>query len=311
MPSIELTTSGLLTTIQDSGRKGQEHWGIMVGGWMDDYASCWANRLVGNGSDSAVLEMTLLGPDFTSEEEGWFAWTGANFAVTVNGHPWPSGTARLISSGSLVHFGSCTEGVRAYLAAAGGFVGERLYGSASTDLVAGFGGSRGRPLRSGDVVAYRGGDAGPWRAPVDTMIRSDQVRILPGARLDRMASDAWSRLVQNRYRVSPRSDRVGIRLTGPALSDAPQVGNGISEGMTIGAIQAPPSGELLLLAKSRGSIGGYPTIAHVITADWPIMAQLRPGQEIQLVPVDLETASLALAERRRAMELALMTNKCT
>ncbi|NMP25185.1 biotin/lipoyl-binding protein [Sulfobacillus sp. DSM 109850] len=170
----------------------------------------------------------------------------------------------------------------------------------STDLVGGFGGLEGRALRPGDVVTYAGGKAEWLSAPTETLITDRQVRILPGARRDQLPAEMWMRLLSQRFQVSTRSNRVGIRLEGPPLADASLKGDAISEGMAVGSIQAPPSGELLVLTKGRGSIGGYPTLAHVIMADWPILAQLRPGQAVSFTEVDQDQARHALLERRRA-----------
>ena len=306
MPRLKVVKPGLLTTIQDAGRRGFEHLGVMVGGWMDDCSSCWANRLVGNVQGTAVLEITLMGPELVAEGDGWLAWTGADFEVTVEGTPWPSGTSRYIRDGESIRFGVCKDGARAYLAAAGGFLGDEVLGSRSTDLIAGIGGMGGRQIAKGDVLSYAGGPAKWASALVGTMIRDKRLRILPGVRRDWLAAEAWDRLVGEAYRVNARSNRVGIRLDGPELAGRAPKGDAISEGMAIGAVQAPPSGELLVLTKSRGSIGGYPTLAHVITADWPVLAQLRPGEEVTFQEVDQEEAYRALSERRREMAQPLI-----
>lgn len=305
MPRLNVLKPGLLTTIQDAGRRGFEDLGVMIGGWMDDYASFWANRLLGNDADAAALEITLMGPELVADGDGWLALAGAEMMATIDGEPWPSGTSRHVQDGQRIRLGASTTGARAYLAAAGGFIGQRVFGSTSTDLVGGFGGLAGRAIRVGDVITYTGGGAEVLCAPVATWISDQTIRVLPGARRDRLPGEMWRRLLSERFRVSARSNRVGIRLEGPALVDTSPKGDAISEGMAVGAIQAPPSGELLILTKERGSIGGYPTLAHVIVADWPILAQLRPGQEVSFVDVDQDQAREALMSRRRAATVPL------
>lgn len=287
---IEVRSPGLLTTVQDRGRRGYEHLGVMVGGVLDDYAAAWANRLLGNPPDAAVLEITLVGPTLAVLEGGWAALAGADLQARVDGEPWPPGTAKKLPPGSLVSFGRAVRGARAYLAFAGGLDVPPVLDSRSTDLVSGFGGLGGRALAAGDRLRFGDLEAEPVRAPVDTCLARDVVRVLPGVRLERFPPTALERLAQGVFRVSPRSDRVGLRLEGPAVVDAPMPSDAISEAMAIGAVEVPPSGELLVLLKSRGTIGGYATLANVITADLPVLAQLRPGESVRFRVVGEEEA---------------------
>ncbi|MCL8206905.1 MAG: 5-oxoprolinase/urea amidolyase family protein [Actinomycetia bacterium] len=278
---IEVQAPGLLTTVQDRGRRGYEHLGVMVGGVLDDYAAAWANRLLGNPPEAAVLEMTLVGPTLAVVEGGWAALAGADLGARVDGEPWPPGTARRLAAGSVVRFGRAVRGARAYLAFAGGLDVPPVLGSRATDLVSGFGGVEGRALVAGDRLRFGDQEAEPARAPVDTCLVRDVVRVLPGVRLERFPPTALERLAQGVWRVSPRSDRVGLRLEGPPVVDTPMPSDAISEAMAIGAVEVPPSGELLVLLKARGTIGGYATLAHVVTADLPVLAQLRPGESVR------------------------------
>jgi biotin-dependent carboxylase-like uncharacterized protein len=287
---IEVRSPGLLTTVQDQGRRGYEHFGVMVGGVLDDYAAAWANRLLGNPPDAAMLEITLVGPTLTVLEGGWAALAGADLQARVDGEPWPPGTARKLLAGSVVSFGRAVRGARAYLAFAGGLDVPPVLGSRSTDLVSGFGGFFGRALAPGDRIRFGDHEAEPARAPVDTCVWREVVRVLPGVRAERFPPTALERLTQGLFRVSPHSDRVGLRLEGPAVVDTPMPSDAISEAMAVGAVEVPPSGELLVLLKSRGTIGGYATLANVITADLPVLAQLRPGDRVRFTVVGEEQA---------------------
>ncbi len=306
MGVISVARPGLLTTVQDAGRKGYEHLGVMVGGWLDDWAAAWANRLVGNPLDRALLEITLLGPVLTVEEEGWAALAGADLGALVNGEEWLPGESRWLGAGDEIRFSGAKRGARAYLALAGELGADRIFGSQSTDLVAKFGGIGGRALKVGDRLTFSGGAANAaWAAPLDTLQLGPVIRVLPGVRVERFPHDALERLVSGQFRVSTHSDRVGLRLEGDAVTDAPMASASLSEGMAIGAIEVPPSGELLVLMKSRGSIGGYPTLAHVIRADWPRLAQLKPGERVQFQLVDLAEAERAMAAERSMLSLPL------
>lgn len=298
MGAIRVLKPGLQTTIQDQGRRGYEHYGVMVGGWLDDYAASWANRLLENDENAPVLEVTIMGPEFVAETNGWASLAGADLGTTINGEPWRPGTSRELLTGDHVGFGRPHHGARAYLGFAGGIEGDVVLGSRSTDMVGRFGGRGGRPLAAGDILTYAGGVRQPAIAPVETCIVSDTVRVLPGARVDRFPAGALDRMTSAEFRASPRSNQVGLRLEGPPVTTVPSSGDGISEGMAIGSVEVSPSGELLVLLKSRGSIGGYPTLAHVITADWPILAQTRPGDIVKFTTVSFHDARVALAERR-------------
>ena len=306
MPHLKVVKPGLQTTIQDAGRLGYEHLGIMVGGWLDDYAGRWANRLLHNALGEAVLEMTLVGPELVAEDEGWLALTGADFGAMVAGQPWLPGSTWYVHARDRIRFGVAKNGVRGYLAGAGGILGDQVLGSCSTDLTAQFGGMHGRALQTGDVVEYGGGPGTLVSAPVNTVVVDKGLRVLPGSHRNRIPSEVWERLIHGSFRVNSRSDRVGIRLDGEKPPYTISASESISEGMAIGSIQAPPSGELLILTKSRGSIGGYPTLGHVITADWPILAQLRPRDVVTFITVDAEQAHNVLLEREKLLSLPLV-----
>ncbi|MHB1502322.1 MAG: biotin/lipoyl-containing protein [Candidatus Dormibacteria bacterium] len=297
MPRIKVLRAGLQSSVQDAGRRGLEHLGVTVGGWVDDFAPRWANRLLGNDLGAAVLEFTLLGPDLEAADPGWVALTGADMGAAVNGRTWPPGTTRQLLAGDRLTFGGATRGARAYLAAAGGIDVPVVLASKSTDLVAGFGGLGGRALQPGDEVRYMGGGAESVRAPVDTCRLESRIRILSGVRSERFPPESWQRLVGGSHRVTDQSDRLGLRLHGPAISDTPVRGDHLSEGMAIGSIEVAPSGELLVLLKARGSIGGYSTLAHVAAVDWPTLGQLGPGDEVRFVEVGAAGALNLLQER--------------
>ena len=140
MARAKVVSPGLLTSVQDLGRHGYEHLGVMVGGALDDFAAIWANRLLGNPPGAAVLEATLLGPTLEALDQGYVSLTGADLGATLDGSPWPPGSVRRLAPGSVIRFSSRRRGARAYMGFAGGIDVPSVLGSRSTDLVAGFGG---------------------------------------------------------------------------------------------------------------------------------------------------------------------------
>lgn len=307
MPRVRIVKAGMQTSVQDEGRRGFEHLGVMVGGWVDDFAPRWANRLLGNATGAAVLEFTLLGPEIEALDAGWVALAGANMSAAANGVPWSPGSTCYLHAGDQLTFGSAAQGARAYLGFAGGIDVPAVFSSRSTDLLGRFGGFAGRVLKPGDELSYAGGTADFRRAPVETCLRGSKVRVLRGVGSEHFPPESWDRLLHGSYRMTDRSDRVGLRLEGPAIADTPMRGDHLSEGIAIGSIEVPPSGELLVLLKSRGSIGGYATLAHVAAVDWPTLGQLSPGDEVSFVEVDTVSAEALLREREALFNLEPLT----
>ncbi len=295
---------GLYTTIQDLGRAGFQHLGIPVAGAMDRFACRAANRLVGNADTAALLEATVSGPELVFEEEAVVAVTGGDLTPRLNAAPLPLWTAVSVPRGSVVSFGSRRTGARAYVVVAGGLAVPQVLGSRSTHAGSGLGGLHGRPLAAGDRL-----QAGRPACPLVDLVgrswperarpgyrASPDLRILPGPHAHLFDHAAWSAFTAARYRLSPSSDRMGFRLTGPEVAPL-KTGEMLSEAVPFGAVQIPPDGRPILLMADRQTTGGYPVIAVVITADLPLAAQLMPGDSLGFNVVDLKTAHDLLAEQ--------------
>ncbi|MCY0864726.1 MAG: 5-oxoprolinase/urea amidolyase family protein [Sulfobacillus sp.] len=300
MVSVRVVRPGLMTSVQDPGRWGYEHLGVAVAGVLDDYAAGWANRLLDNPPDAAVLELTISGPELVVESSGYLALAGADLSASIDGRPWNPGEVQRVETGETIRFGARRRGARAYMAFPGGIDVPPVLGSRATDVLLGIGGVEGRPLRGGDVVTARGSGGAPRTAGWETCLHRRRLRVLPGVRRDRFPPEAWAKLVTGEFRVSLHSDAMGLRLSGPPIPSVP--GDAISEGMAIGAIECPPSGELLVLMKNRGTLGGYPALAHVIRADWPALAQLVPGELVFFDPVTPEAAYTAWRQQQSWIE---------
>ncbi len=285
---IRVIRPGWQTIVQDLGRTGYEAWGVPVWGALDEYAYRWANWLLGNAEAAAVLEVAAMGPELLVLDDGVMALAGADFSVTVNGEAWHPGEARGLKAGSEIRFGRRKKGLRAYLAVAGGLAVPKVLGSRATDLTSRVGGYQGRPLRAQDVVESLGDEAPSRNTKRLTMRPRTVFRVFPGARLDRLKPGTWGRLLSHEYKVSPESSNIGLRLEGQSL--VPPRGDWPSEGMAMGAIECVLSGQLVILMKARGSIGGYPVVAHVAQVDWPSLAQLVPGDRIRFEAVTLDDA---------------------
>jgi biotin-dependent carboxylase-like uncharacterized protein len=284
MVRITVQRAGLSTTIQDEGRWGYQCTGVPVSGPMDGWSHRLANLLIRNTRDAATLEVTGSGPDLRFEQPALVAIAGARFAGTLDGRLWTSPVVLEPRAGSRLAFGERQLGMRAYVAAAGGFVVPPVLGSRATDVRSRLGGLDGRPVREGDWLHARGGTDRPvapraleqtsWVLPSDPT----RLRVLRGPEPGPAADAAFERLLSAFFTVSPQSDRMGYRLSGTsvAVDAVPRISGPVATGV----IQAPPSGEPLLLMSDRHTTGGYPIVAVVITADLPRAGQLGPGDRV-------------------------------
>ena len=311
-PHITVIKGGWLTTVQDLGRFGSQPFGVSVAGAMDSFSTIVANRLVGNPDHAAVLELTLKGPELHVEKDSVIAITGADLSPTINGRSIPMWESIVIQSGSRLNFGTPRTGSRAYLAIAGGIEVPLVLGSRSTHCASETGGLGGRPLKQGDLLY-----GGQPRQFVDRFIanrlpdalipryeRSVALRIISGPQHNFFLEESLTTLTGSTYTVSPQSDRMGYRLTGPQI-----VRNGstqfISDGTTMGALQVPPDGQPILLMADRQTTGGYPKIAVVISADLPRAAQLAPGDRISFSPCTVAEAQAILRQQRDRLDASL------
>jgi antagonist of KipI len=290
---IEVVNAGRWTTVQDRGRPGLERYGIPPGGAADWFAASVANRLVGNQPDAALLECTATGPSIRLETESVIAVTGGQ---TANLAGW-----RTISttSGSVLDVGAIGPGLRAYVAVRGGIDVPVVLGSRSFCQRGAFGGGFGRPLAAGDRLTI--GDAvsqplvGEWPGSHRLPTHGPwEVRVIAGPHRDAFDASALDRLTASACRVTPRLDRMGVRIATPGLRL--QAAEILTTPVTAGAIQVTPSGELIALLADHQTSGGYPVIATVINADLPLLAQARPGDTVRFRDVD--GAEAARASRR-------------
>ena len=301
---LEVLEPGLLTTVQDAGRPAAVHLGVPGGGACDTWGLAVANAVLGNADAAAALEMTLAGAAFRALADCAVAVAGAEMdgRLVDTGAALPTGSAALLRAGQELRFSAATpgNGVRTYLALAGGIDVPAVLGSASTCLVGGFGGLDGRALRAGDVLRGREPArllVGRWSGPAVLLGR--ELRVVRGPHLDRLPAGTFDALTATDFRVSGHGNRQGIRLDGPALAIGERAPM-LSEGVVWGAIQLPRDGQPFVLLADHQTVGGYPVVAVVITADRPLLGQLGPGDALRLVEVSQEAARRALAERRQA-----------
>lgn len=304
--TVRVIRPGLLTTVQDLGRRGHQHEGVPEGGAMDSVAARLANLLIGNDEGAAVLEFTLAGPLLQFGQAAMAALTGATFDAQLDGllvAPW---RAMKVSAGSTLDVGRSRTGCRGYLAIEGGIDVPLVLGSRSTYLPAGFGGFEGRALQAGDELSSgsllaahgEGHRAGRLVAPPLRPAYGSLLRLAAGEGCPPAGSSEHSALFEREFRVSEHSDRMGYRLEDAEIA-APHAPERASVPVTMGTLQLPPGGEPILLMADRQTTGGYPVLGQVATVDLGSAAQLRPGQLIRFAKVSTEEAQRLYLERER------------
>jgi len=316
---------GLFTTVQDLGRPGYQKTGLVVSGALDAVALRTANLLVGNPATAAGLECTLRGPVLRFEADTLLALSGADLAATIAGQPVPLGRPVAVRAGAVLAFGAPKLAGRAWLAVAGGVAVPLVLGSRATYLRAALGGLSGRALRAGDALPV-----GEWPAlarrlfdtlkPAETagwasarwLAASEAaaplgmplvVRALPGPEYAQFAPSSQQSFWQELFTVTTEADRMGCRLSGPALTRA-TTAELLSSAVTFGTVQVPPGGQPIVLLADCQTTGGYPRLAQVISADLGRLAQALPGTRLRFQPVSLaEAQALYLAQERRLRTL--------
>lgn len=307
---IEVLKPGLMTTVQDLGRPEHRAIGVPLGGALDSFSLRAANALVGNADAAAALEITLTGPSLKFNADAVVALCGARFELQVDDLALPMWRPLRISAGTVLRVGRALRGARGYLAIAGGFDTAVVLGSRSSLPGSGFAGHCGTAIAEGEHLrsiaptligrhwprASIGVRMARWWANPAPVLELDQpadVGLIPG----RDALDNPDALFDTSWRLSARSNRMGLRLEGPGLALAEAALN-LSEPVTPGTLQLPPEGGPIVLMADAQTVGGYPRIGHVGQAELPRLAQLAPGEPLRFHACSLESA----LEKCRQME---------
>jgi biotin-dependent carboxylase-like uncharacterized protein len=281
---LRVLEPGLLTTVQDLGRFGWAHHGVSACGAADPLALRAGNLLVGNAENAAALEMTLHGAELTLEQPAVIALTGADFGADL-----PLWTPIELHAGETIRCGPTRAGARCYLCVRGGLAVPKTMGSASVHVTTGVGG---RPLRKGDLLPIGYQTVRRPRPAVRFPFNFARLlRATPGPQAEWFGGELFAAA----YTVSEESNRVGLRLRGPAIPSP--AGHMVTEGVALGAVQAPPDGQPIVLFVDHQTTGGYPKPANVISADFWKLGQLRPRDSVQFESVTIEQALGLLREQ--------------
>lgn len=301
---IEILHAGLCDLVMDLGRPGWGALGVPAGGAADPVALATANRLAGNPAEAAALEIVQRGPLLRFPQGGVVALTGAPFVASrSSGAALAWNETLVLAAGETLSLERARNGCRCWLAVRGGVTVPPLLGSRSTFLPGGFGGHAGRALQAGDRLdtGVPAGDMHLLRAQPPADMAEAPLRVVAGPQVGLFDDAGLATFFGGRFRVDAATDRRGVRLSGPAVTHARS--ELPSQGVLPGAIQVPPDGQPILLGWDGPVTGGYPVIGTVIEADWPRLAQLKPGDAVRFVTVEADVARALVVDEWGIREL--------
>jgi len=293
MSRLSIEASTPLCLLQDAGRFGVRHLGVTQGGALDWVSMRWANWLLGNPAEAAVVEVTLGGFSLVAEQDCCLALAGADLDARIDGEPLKPWSSFTLSRGQRLRLNQPLHGARAYLAAPGGFAAPQVMGSCASVVREELGGldGFGSALAKGQQLEYSG--VAPALKTVPEALRPDltdasALDLVLGAQIGDFSGTSLFEAFNRDWTLDSRADRMGMRLLGPALQyqGTPM----ISEGIPLGAVQVPPDGQPIVLLNDRQTIGGYPRLGALTPLALARLAQLLPGSVVRFRPVVQEMA---------------------
>ncbi|TDQ38788.1 biotin-dependent carboxyltransferase family protein [Aureibacillus halotolerans] len=287
-PVFHVEKPGLLTSLQNDGRKGYQHVGLGPGGAIDPDALFMANLLVANELNTLAIECTLVGPELHCLLDGIIAITGADLSPTLNREPVPMWKAMRITKGDTLRFGKPIQGARAYISRHGGFLGQEDLGSGAYHSMA----SIGTLLTKNDVLsAHSLNGKGPLLGlshehhPVYK--KHVTLAVVAGPHEERFNQKSTMAFYHSTFRVK-HGNRMALTFEGENLT--PMKGSLLSSGVNWGSIQVPPSGHPIVLLQDRQTTGGYPRIGTIASIHQAELAQLVTGDTVNFQPITIQQA---------------------
>jgi biotin-dependent carboxylase-like uncharacterized protein len=293
MSKLIVTSIGPASSVQDGGRPGSQRYGLVPSGAMDRLALAAANALVGNAPFTAAVEIGPFGAAFTARGGAVrIALAGASRNADIAGRPVAIDTSATLANGETLTLGFARSGSFSYLAIEAGIAGEPDFGSLAVNARAGLGSPYPRPLQSGDELQTAPASTAPERRIELPAATEAPIRVVWGPQDDEFDDDAKNLFVDSEWKISATSDRMGYRLEGPVIRHL-HGHNIVSDGTVNGSVQVPGNGQPIVLMPDRGTSGGYPKIATVISADFGRLAQTPAGRGFRFKAVSMAEAQAA------------------
>jgi len=299
MSKLVISAVGPASSVQDAGRFGAQRYGLQPSGAMDRLGLASANCLVGNALFAPGVEIGPYGAAFTARQGAVrVALSGASRSADISGRAVSWDTSVTIADGETLRLGLARGGSFSYLAIEGGMAGEPMFGSLAVNARAGLGSPYPRPLQAGDELQVAAASAAAERRIDLPAAVAGPIRVVLGPQDDEFG-DGLNLFLDSEWKISATSDRMGYRLEGPVIRH--RYGHNIvSDGTVNGSIQVPGNGQPIVLMSDRGTSGGYPKIATVITADFGRFAQIPAGTSFRFKAIGMTEAQ---AEARKFAEL--------
>jgi biotin-dependent carboxylase-like uncharacterized protein len=290
--SFKIISPGFYSTVQDLGRYGLAEVGLSRSGVMDEHATRWANYLLGNEQDAAVLEITFGHCQLQAQSNTTVVVTGADLAFEINGQVQACWQTFSIHEGDVLSWKGPKKGVRAYLAVLGGLQTKSCFGSRSVNIRE----KIGQRLEVGDVINFDADSQSFQHRSMPPQYRHDYdenltLRLLPSYQYEQFSGQQREKFFQQHYKVSNDSDRTGCRLQGEVMTHVPA--KMVSEAMAFGSVEITTAGLPIILLNDAPTIGGYPKIGTVLSSDLSQLAQRKAGGLVQFELISVEQAQQA------------------
>ena len=292
---FEVLRPGINTTFQDQGRFHLQHFGVAPSGCMDYESFTIANVLVSNHKTEGALEFAYQGPLLKLiKGQTKFAITGnVLFQIinlkneTINGECYRTYD---LYEGEKIDILATNKTVYGYLAVEGGFLLNKFYKSISTLSRASIGPNKGKKININDKIFIKkdSKDKNNYKIEDDTE-NTSLIRVLKGPQYDYFSDSSKKDFFSKKYKITNLNDRMGMRLEGTALNNIVST-NIRSEGIIKGSIQVPADGQPIILLNDHPTIGGYPKIANIISADYDLLIQNVPGTNLSFKCIELKEA---------------------
>ncbi|WP_417860484.1 biotin-dependent carboxyltransferase family protein [Winogradskyella sediminis] len=277
---IKVLKTGFYSTIQDQGRLGYLNYGVPCSGAMDACSSEFANALLGNPKDAAVIEMTMTGADLLFLEATMIAITGANMHPKLNGKPIVMFKSIIVNANDMLTFGKLTNGFRTYLAVKGGVLSEMVLGSRSklkgiTDNFR---------IQKGDYLEMS--NASNVIIPKNAKLKfdnlyldEDTLDVMKGPEFDKLTTYQQNMLVSTTFQVSKYNSRMAYQLKPLVHNDLESI---LTSPVLPGTVQLTPSGQLIVLMRDCQTTGGYPRVLQLTEKSINILSQKTTGNYLNI-----------------------------
>lgn len=299
--SIKILNPGLFSTVQDLGRVGYQDQGFSTAGAIDTYALRIGYTLIGN--NGPAIEFTIVGPTIQFLTDNTFVLTGGHFEATLNNQVISSQTVIFVKKGDELKIGSVVDGASGYILFGKPLDIQKVANSYSTHTRSKIGGYKGRALKSNDVITCQQNNMYAERiglsCPVEA-INQQVIHIIEGPQIESFSNEAKQKLVNEGFKISEKSDRMGFRLQGEKIAPI-ESADIISEPVALGSIQVPNDGNPIILLNDKQTVGGYTKIATVCAADLSLIAQKQPNETVKFEWITVEAATEKLHQKEREL----------